>query len=291
MSDSGNLYGVDQDYTASATTPFAATSGRIGTAPISSQGARVVAGYDANTLLAPFRLDAGGNLRTAPSNPGGGSVYVYNGQTPPAAASQYGQQIMTLQPLPTPVYMPLTMDAVGALNVHEKSKPTARYIVPSIAGGAAGKSMFSIINGSTATILRIQQVNVQTPYIYTTGGTFIGLSQQANQSVTMLHELRRITGHTKGTSTTTVGYSLADSADTIDSNIVAYSNATISGAATYPYHRADANSPSGLPWFVRGDTNSKTLNLRPGEGVSLTAVSTTTNYTFDLEIIVTVAAG
>ena len=174
--------------------------------------------------------------------------------------------------------------------MHEKSKPTARFIAPSVTGMASGKSIFSIVNGSTATVLRIQQVNVQTPYIYTTGSSALGLSSPTNQSVAMLHEMRRITGHTKGTSTTTVGYGLADSSDTIDAAIVAYSNATVSGAAASPFHRADANSPSGLPWYLRGDPNQKTLVLRPGEGMSLNTMSDTSKYTFDLEVIVTVAA-
>lgn len=283
-----NLYGVDVDYSASANN-YAATSGRIGATAGASQAGRVVFGYDPNQLLAPFRLDGGGNVRVAPANPSGGSVYVYNGQTPPAPASQYGQQVMALQPMPTPVYMPLTLDAGGALQVHEKAKATARFIAPSVAGGAAGKSMFSIINGSTTTVLRIQQVNLQTPYVYTTGGTVLGLSSPTNMSVPMLHEMRRITSHAKGASTATVGYGLADSADVVDTAIIAYSNATVSGAAATPFHRADANSPSGLPWYLRGDQNQKTLNLRPGEGMSINNTSTTTNYTYDIEVIVTVA--
>jgi hypothetical protein len=290
MSGDDNLFSVDQDYNATASN-FVSTSGRVGNAAASTQGARVVAGYDPNSLLAPFRLDAGGNIRVAPANPSGGSVFVYNGQTPPAAASQYGQQIMALQPLPTPVYLPLSLDPVGALNVHEKSKATARYIVTTMAGGAAGKSMFSIFNGSTATILRIQQVNIQTPYTYTTGGTLLGLSSPTNQSVVMLHEMRRITGHTKGASASTIGYGLADSNDTVDPLIVALTNATLVGPASNPFHRADANSPSGLPWYLRGDQNQKTLNLRPGEGMSITTVSNTSNFNFDIEVIVTVAPG
>jgi hypothetical protein len=283
-----NIYSVDVDYSASANN-YAATSGRMGAAAGASQAGRVVLGYDPNQLLAPFRLDGGGNIRVAPANPSGGSVYVYNGQTPPAAASQYGQQIMALQPMPTPVYMPLTLDASGALQVHEKAKATARFIAPSIVGGAAGKSLFSIVNGSTATILRIQQVNIQTPYIYTTGATVIGLSQQANMSVPMLHEMRRITSHVKGTSGISINYGLADSTDVVDAAIVAFSNATVSGAAATPFHRADANSPSGLPWYLRGDQNQKTLNLRPGEGMSINNTTTTSSYTYDIEVIVTVA--
>lgn len=285
-----NLYGVDLDYSASAGT-YAATSGRIGSAAATVQAGRVALGYDPNQLLAPFRFDAGGNVRMASSNPAGGSTYLYNGQTPPSAAGQYGQQIMALQPLPTPVYMPLTLDPLGALNVHEKSKATARYILPTTAGGAAGKSMFSLVNGSTSQVVRVQQVNIQTPYTYTTGGTLLGLSSPTNTSIVMLHEMRRITGHTsKGSSTVAVGYGLADSQDSVDTAIVAYSNATLSGAAGTPFHRADANSPSGLPWYLRGDSNQKTLLLRPGEGMSINTISTTSNYNFDIEVVVTVAA-
>ena len=75
MSDE-NLYSVDSDYNGSAATAYAPTSGRIGASPAAAQAGRVALGYDASTLLQPFRLDAGGNLRTAPSTPGGGSVYV-----------------------------------------------------------------------------------------------------------------------------------------------------------------------------------------------------------------------
>lgn len=283
-----NLYCVDTDYSAT-TKDFAPTSGRAGTAAAATQAGRIVFGYDPNQLLSPFRLDGGGSIRVAPANPSGGSVYVYNGQTPPVAASQYGQQVMALQPMPTPVYMPLTLDAGGALQVHEKSKATARFIAPSVSGGAAGKSLFSIVNGSTATILRVQQVNIQTPYVYTTGQTILGLSQQANMSVPMLHEMRRIASHIKGTSGISVNYGLADSADVVDPAIIAYSNASVSGAAASPFHRADANSPSGLPWYLRGDQNQKTLNLRPGEGMSLNNTTNTSSYTYDIEVIVTVA--
>jgi hypothetical protein len=281
-----NLYGVDVDYSPSAAN-YAATSGRVGSAAAASQAGRVVLGYDPSQLLAPLRLDANGSLRVMPASPAGTSAYVYNGQPAPAPTSQYGQQLMALQPLPTPLYMPLTLDPLGALNVHEKSKPTARYIVPTTSGGASGTSIFSLVNGSAGSVIRIQQVNIQTPYTYTTGGTVLGLSSPTNQSVVMLHEMRRISGHTKGTAGTIVSYGMADTADTMDAAIIAYSNATVSGAAAAAFHRADANSPSGLPWYVRGDPNQKTFLLRAGEGVSINTVTNTSNYKFDLEVIVT----
>jgi hypothetical protein len=269
--------------------PIAATPA---SALASTQSALVTVGSDYATTAAARipKVDVYGQQYVVPSTPGGASAYVYNGQTPPAAASQYGMTINALQPLPTPVYLPITLDPTGSVNVHEKSKATFRYIVPTVVGGAAGKSMFSIVNGSASTFVRIQQVNIQTPYTYTTGGTILGLSSPTNQSIAMLHEMRRITAHTKGTSTAVVTFGLADSADVMDTNVVAYTNATVSGAAAAPFHRADANSPSGLPWYLRGDANQKTLCLRPGEGASINTVSTTTSYTFDLEIIVTAAS-
>ncbi|RYF12850.1 MAG: hypothetical protein EOO40_00175 [Deltaproteobacteria bacterium] len=290
MSDE-NGYAVDVDYQSGANPQFAATSGRIGGAAAANQAGRVAFGYDPTSLLAPFRLDAGGSIRVAPATPGGGSVYVYTGQPlQDPAANQFGQQIMVAQPLPNKQYMPLTVDAVGALNVHEKAKVTWRMIAPSVQGGAS-KSIFSIFNGTQQTILRIQQVNLQTPYVYTTGGNVLGLASPTNQSIVMLHEMRRISGHTRGATATVASAAPADTQDVLDPLITAYSNATLSGVATAPFHRADANSPSGLPWYLRGDANQKTLNLRPSEGMTITSVSDTTRYTFDIEVIATVAPG
>jgi hypothetical protein len=291
MADNTNLYSVDQDYNAAITaTPFAATSGRVGQAPATSQGGRVAVGLTPSNLFSPFYLDAGGNVRVALGNPAGSSAMVATASTPPAPASQYGTLCMARVDLPTSQYYPHTLDGTLALNAHLKSKQTFHAVSVGVATVTSGtKSMISLLNGSTAMIVRVQEIWCYTPPTSSTSGSLLGLGGTTTTYTPMIFELRRMTAQTT-TGATAITPTLADSQDTLTSGIVVYSAATITAQATAPYYRFDANYNGGGSWYRRGDPNEKTLVLRPGEGMTVNSLYTGTSVSFDMSIVFTQCA-
>lgn len=269
------------------------------TALASGQPAVVAAGSDyggAAKAQIP-RVDASGTQYVAQTNPAGGSALYAGGQPPGALASQYGTLMMARQDLPAPSAMvPLTADMTGALNVHPKSKQTFRAIAAGVSC-AANKSLFSLIYANSGTqVLRINEISIYVPPSGSSGGGgLLGSSSTAYYPV--ICELRRITTATGGTAVTPVS---GDTADVLTSGIGCATGAAVS-ATVSTWHRADAviSTSTGLAWFARLDPNEKTFVLRPGEGFSITCVSSgviisssgsgTTTAVADLEVVFTQA--
>jgi hypothetical protein len=266
-----NPYSIDQDYSAT-TSDFAATSGRVGVAPATVQAGRAALFKGPTGLFSLAGVDSNGNLQVNNVNPAGNALQVYTGQASPAAASQFGSLSMARMDLPAPSnYQAMTLDPTGALQVHPKSKSTFHVLQNGVACAAA-RSLISVVNKGTS-FIRLQRLWIYQPP-QSTSSNLLGLGSGASY-YPLIVEIRRITGHASGGSTSTPTWASSDSADTPDANVTMYSNATISGAATAAYHRQDVliTTATGTPFFGRGDQNEKVLVLRPGEGFSVTCIS------------------
>lgn len=151
------------------------------------------------------------------------------------------------------------------------------------------KSMLSIVNatGSTvvARLLAIYLVNVQVSSVTGVEGIF---------------ELRRITGHSSGTSITAI--ETLDTSDTLDTHITARTNGTVSGeSATLLWRNywstddwgtghldtesMDHAFQSMFPIWRKPDPDSKPIKLRAGEGLTVKFATNNTHGTFDVMVI------
>ena len=295
MANVDNPYSIDTDYNATSG-DFAPTSGRNNATPASNQAGRVVLFRDPSGLLSLANVDAQDNLFVNPVNPKGGALQVFTGQASGATTTQYGNLVMGRMDMPSPAtYQAMSIDMTGALNVHPKSKATFNLIQTSVTC-AAGKSLFSFYNGGSM-VIRVQRIWVYSPP-QNTSGSLLGSS--GTTYYPLIAEMRRISGHVKGTSTATPSISTSDTADTFDANCTAYSNATLTGAAAAAYHRQDVltTTTSGQAFWGRSDANAKVLVIRPGEGFSVTCISNgtiasgsgTTTATVDVEVQITQAS-
>ena len=234
-----------------------------------AQGGILTLGVDAGGVARSPRVDANGSQYVVPTNPAGSAAQVYSAQLAPAAGSQYG---MARQDSPAPsTYYPMNLDMQMSLNVHHKSKPTFRAIAPGVSC-AANKSLVSLIYASTGTmVLRLNECVI---YVPPGGGSGSLLGSSSVTYYPIICELRRITAATGGTSITPVS---GDTADILATGVTVSSGAT-AGTTVNTFHRQDAvvTTGTGLPWYGRGDQNEKTYLIRPGEGFTVTCVSTGT---------------
>lgn len=294
MGFSDNPYGIDTDYSAT-TGDFAPTSGRVNAQPAANQAGRAVLFRDPSGVLSLANVDAQDNLFVNPVNPAGGSLQKFAGQPSGATTTQYGTLVMGRMDMPSPAtYQPISIDMTGAINVHPKSKATFNAIQTGVTC-AANKSLFSLYNGGSM-VLRIQKVWVYSPPQSTSGAL---LGQAGSTYIPLIAEMRRIGGHTRGTSTASPSVATSDTADSFDTGITVYSNATLSGASAAAYHRQDilVTTITGQPFWGRSDANAKVLVIRPGEGFSVTCLSSgaiasgggTTTASVDVEVQLTQA--
>ena len=247
-------------------------------------------------LITQANVDANGNLITVAYGPGGAPTSVWGGAAPPTLSAQGGPLIMARQDMPTPAsFEPVLVDQLGSVQAHLKSKVTFRSILAQVAA-ATNKVLFSVYNGSTTgMVLRVQEVSLYiTPQ--SVGGTLLGSSSIIYYPVYC--QMHRITGHAAQTGSTTMAYVASDTSDTIDPNVTLFSNAAVTGLATQPFHRGDANnSGAGRSWYGRGDVNEKTLVIRPGQGAAIVCVSNgiiangtgTQVAAVDVEVVITQA--
>jgi hypothetical protein len=254
---------------------YAPITGRPGTALPSPAGGMVALGSDyATTPKAQVpHVDSNGTMYVQAASPTGASAYVYTGQTPTAAAAQYGPLTMGRQDTPTPGYQPLTFDMNGNLYVHPRSKTTARAIVRQVTT-AANKYLAVVVNGSASTVvLRLYEINIYC----TPGGTAGSLLGSSNSAYyPLICEIYRVSASSV-TAGTTVTPSMCDTADTLATGVSVMSSPTISSYVTSLY-KADAyiSVLTGTNFYARRDANEKSLVMRPGEGMAVICMSSGT---------------
>lgn len=177
------------------------------------------------------------------------------------------------------------LDADGTQIVRNKEEST---YVAWVTGSAIGnnKSMLSILNGpSSNVILKIKEIwmtNVQTTAATGVAGIF---------------EFRRMTSHSAGTQIGDI--ETMDTADNLNPNITARTNATIVGESTVlmgrKYWSTDDWGPGTLdtesnavnmqnmvPVWVNHDNNMKPITLRAGQGLTVKHTVNSTAGTFDI---------
>ncbi len=215
------------------------------------------------------KVDAHGTQYVAQANPVGASALYYTGQPSGAPASQYGTMIMARQDAPAPsMTYPLNLDMQSALNVHQKSKQTFRTLATGVTC-SSNKSIFSLMYASTGTqVLRINECSIYVPPS-DSSGSLLGSSSKTYYA--LICELRRVTSASGGTALIPVS---GDTADILTPGVTCETGATV-GSTVNVFHRQDAiiATGTGLPWYGRGDPNEKTFVIRPGEGFSVTCIS------------------
>lgn len=185
------------------------------------------------------------------------------------------------------VRLPL-IDYDGTTFIKHREEATFVYAATGVAIGN-NKSMISLLNASSAKVIRIQEIwirNVQTSTVTGVVSTF---------------EIRRVTGHSAGTLVTA---EKMDSADMLDSGVTLRTGATVSGESATLLWRvlfssdewvpntADAETQervfqNAFPVYVRRDLSLKPITLWPGQGISVKHIVNSTAGTFDLFVVLT----
>jgi hypothetical protein len=185
----------------------------------------------------------------------------------------------------------LRTDTSGILQVTPTSStadPATFTVLASATAIALNKSMVSIVNTSaavTARIYRIFIINTQTTLITGVIANF---------------ELRRITGHSAGTSITPLSM---DTTDSLNAGITAITGSTVAGESASLIMRYQWSSDEwggGAPDVESGDhalqllnpafdqvPGTKPLFLRQNQGITLKQTTNSTAGTFDIYVLFT----
>jgi len=190
------------------------------------------------------------------------------------------------------VRIPL-IDTDGTTFTQERNEPT--FIVW-VTGSQIGnnKSMMSIYNATGSTVIvRVREMwltNVQTTNVVGIEGIF---------------ELRRMKGHTGGTTIGSGSIETMDLIDSINSSVQVVTNATTitseSSVLLWKAHwSTDEWGPNSndtestdhtmqqlFPLYARRDSNEKSITLRAGDGLTVKHIVNSTAGTFDLAIVFT----
>lgn len=179
--------------------------------------------------------------------------------------------------------------AVAAIaTVSETEMPTFHVLAENITIGD-GKSMLSILNdASSNVVVKIREIKL------------INNQTSAITGIVAEFQLRRITGHSGGTSLTPITH---DSADSLSAYVSARSGATVSGEISANLrHRKwstdewgvgpddvesfDHTMSSLLP-IVTQPSKTKPITLRAGEGITLKQIINSTSGAFDIAVMFT----
>ena len=151
------------------------------------------------------------------------------------------------------------------------------------------KSMVSIINSSGSTIkIKLRELKI------------VNVQNASVTGVVSNFELKRITGHSGGTSITPLPY---DTTDTLDSHVTALTGATVSGEATNELKKWEWSSDEWNPGpadaesadhaiqettnLVKQERHCKPITMRAGEGITLKHTTNSTAGSFNIKILFT----
>lgn len=183
----------------------------------------------------------------------------------------------------------LRLNSDGTVATSDKELATFTVAGTSIAS-ANNKSMISVLNADASLIIKIHEIYV------------INVRTTSATGVVGAFELRRITGHSGGTTLTSVSM---DTSDTLDSDITVRTGATVSGESstlmwrslfstdewgpgTFDTESSDHIFQTMFPIFSRKtDSGTKALTLRQNEGLTVKFATNSTTGEFDLFLVLT----
>lgn len=179
-------------------------------------------------------------------------------------------------------FTPLSLDPNGSTTVNRVFLTTVAYSPATQINTTAnsGKSMISVLNGSTTVYQRVTSCEFMCP---PQAGLSNGLLSSSTYT-TVGMGCYKMTGHSAGT---VLPGALHDTRGTIDSNLTCRTGATITGQASAPLYCFDAANSATQPYGHREDDYAQLWTLAPGEGITFQCLSSvgTTGVNFYVRLV------